>query len=214
MDSPKLDKLYQETTTKLSVSYRKVTSLVEQGKTAEAAREFKSSFSPQVKKFYSEAAATAPKRYLKDCEWNAKAKSLYITTRKAETALTQQDRKTANSLLAELREFFFKLHRANKMLLVNDAVYEFFKTVQAIPGDTTALAKYNAGKLAGLKAKIMEAKPSVKVKADNASYQTAYKAWSAQVDQILSKDKLDPQSAEKLKSITGEFYRQYGMDFE
>jgi hypothetical protein len=214
LDSPKLDKLYQETTTKLSASYRKVNGLIEKGKTAEAALEFKSSFSPQVKKFYSEAALTAPKRYLEDCQWNAKARSLYITTRKTETALTQQDQNAASSMLAELREFFFKLHRSNKMLLTNDAVYEFFKTVQSVPGDKTALAQYNSSKLGGLKAKIAKAKPSTKVKADNASYETAYKAWSAEVDKILSKDKLDPRRAEKLKSITGEFYKQYGMDFE
>lgn len=214
MDSPKLDVLYQKTTTKLSASYRKVNGLIEEGKTAEAGQEFKSSFSPQVKKFYSEAALTAPQRYLEDCEWNTKAKSFYITTRKVETAFTQQDQKAASSLLVELREFFFKLHRANKMLLTNDAVYEFFKTVQGIPVDKTALAQYDSGKLGGLKAKIMEAKPSAKVKADNGAYETAYKAWSAEVDQILSKEKLDPQRAEKLKSITGEFYKQYGMDFE
>jgi len=214
LDAPKLDKLYEQVAVKMSTSYRKVNALLDEGKTAEAAKEFKSSFSPQVKKFYSEAALTAPKRYLEDCEWNAKAKSLYITTRKAEKALTKGDLASSQKLLDELREFFFKLHRTNKLQLTNDAVYELFKLARQIPEDNAKLAKFDASKLAALKSKIRQANPSMKVKANQDGFKSDYEKWSAEVDELLAQNPLDTQRADKLKSITESFYKEYGMDFE
>jgi len=188
--------------------------LLEENKIKNAAVEFSRSFSTTVRKFYSEAAFTAPKRYIKDCNWNAKAKSLYILTLKTEMELKKGDMAASKEKLAELRNFFYKLHVDNKILLTNDAVYAFKLEVDKIYANKPGLAGYNLSTLAGLKSKISTAKLSVKAGADKKAFEAAFKQWSEKVDALLAEPPLKSEQADKLKALTDKFYMEYGIDFE
>ena len=213
MDSTRLDSLYQDCAVSLSASYRKVILLFDAGKTADAAKEFKTSFVPEVKKFYSESAETAHQRYLKDGNWNAEIKDLYLQTQKTADFLDKGNVKTSRTGLESLREFFYKLHTDNKINFASDAIYAFKKQLDRVSLNGS-LTKGEIAALGSLKSGVLSAAPSVRIKAEKAQFDAKAKAWSEEVNKILSLPAADTKQVKKLKEITDGFYIAYGMDFE
>jgi len=213
LDSTRLDSLYQDCAVSLSASYRNVILLLDAGKTADAAKEFKTSFVPEVKKFYSESAETAPQRYLKDCNWNAEIKDLYLQTQKTADFLDKGNVKNSRAGLESLREFFYKLHTDNKINLASDAIYAFKKELDRASAKGS-LTKGELVTLGSLESGVLSAAPSVRIKSEKVQFDTKAKAWTEEVNKIFSLSVVDKGQIKKLKDITNGFYLEYGMDFE
>lgn len=213
MDSARLDTLYSQCTVKLSDSYRKTVLLLDAGKTADASSEFKTSFVPEIKKFYSESAETPPRRYLVDCNWNEKIKNLYVLTQKTAGYLDKGDVKNSGDGLASIREFFYKLNADNKIFTAGGAVYAFRKEVDMI-SSKKSLLKGDVAALNSLKSKIFEVAASSPPKTGKEQFEADAKAWDEQASKLLSALPVDAVRIKKLKEITDGFYLKYGMNLE
>lgn len=212
MDSTRLDTLYNECAIGMSASYRKTVLFMDAGKTDEAAKEFKTNFLTEIKRFYGEASETAPKRYLGDCNWNEKIKKLYVLTRETSGFLDRGDVKNSNAGLESLREFFYKLNTDNKIYLAGDAIYAFRKELNRY-ASKNSLTKEELAALNALKAKIFMADSS-KIKAGKEQFAADAKAWAENADKILSLPRADAKQTNRLKEITEVLYLKYGMDLE
>ena len=197
----------------MSQSFIKVNSLLEQDKVKEAGQEFRVGFATQMRKLYSEAAETPPKRYVDDCNWNPKVKELYVKTSRAQAALNKGDAEGAEKLLDSIRTFFYKLHTENKIRLTNDAIHAFMEEVNKASRDES-LTEEEIAALNKLKSEIPKALLSAKVKAKSAVFKKDLQEWSAQVDTLLAEAPVGKVQNGKLKEITESFYKKYGVDLE
>ena len=209
----KLDAVYQSCTNTMSASYRRAYELLDKGKVTAAANEFRSIFAPAVKKLYSETGTTAPKRYTLDAKWSSRVKRLHTLTETAQKCLTDGDRKASRKALASLRKQFYYLHTANRLNLSSDGIYAFKKHVDKI---------HSKGKLAAgeivtlriLRVQIAKSTLSGRAKADKTAFSRDFRKWSKEVGNLLAKSPVSSKSIARLKTITDELYRKYGIDLE
>lgn len=213
MDSTRLDTLLSNCVPTLSLSYRKTLSLLDRGNTALAASEFRNSFVTATKVFYAESSEVPPKRYLNDANWKVEIKNLYVQTQKTAGFLEKGDVNNARTGLESLREFFYKLHTANKINIANDAIYAFKKELDR-DLSKGGLTEEELIRLNSLKAQVSEAAPSITIKEWQERYNEKAKAWMDEAGRILSQAAPDKGQIRRLREITDEFYLDYGMDFE
>jgi len=213
-----LDKLWDGWANTLSGSYVKTVRLLEAGKTVEAAAEFQQGFLTEVRKVYSEAACTAPKRFVGSKDWSAWVRHLYALSVKADRSLRQAsdpleaaDARTAaskeamNDLLA-LRRHFYVLHADTNTCRVNDYLFRFYEEVMK---DVPA-----ASELKAIRAAMEKAELSVKARTDAKAFQLAQTKWAAEVDRILADGAIRPPELAPLRTATEEFHRAYGEPLE
>jgi outer membrane protein assembly factor BamD (BamD/ComL family) len=197
----------------MSVSFTKTRKLLEEDKVKEAAQEFRTGFATHMKKLYSEAAETPPKRYEDDCDWNPKVKKLYIKTSKAQAALNKGDAEGAEKQLDAIRTFFYKLHTENKIRLTSDAIHAFMQEVNKASKDDS-LTEGEIAALNKLISEIPKASPSRRAKAKTAEFKKDLSEWSTQVSTLLAQAPVATEQNGKLKEVTAAFYRKYGLDLE
>jgi hypothetical protein len=212
-DADALDGFYEDCMQAMSEGFCTVNKLLDEKKVKEAAKEFQSSFSVPMTKFYFQAKDLAPSRYSEDKRWKYRVKELYDLTMSANSYLKAGKIERARDKLDKIRDFFYNLHATNKMDLTNDAIYAFKYEL-----DKAMNARYVKGNtsdvLEELKSKIPEADPSVRVGQNKEQFDTDFKNWVAEVDKVLSDSYLSRDHIAKLQDITDEFYTTYGMAFE
>ena len=190
----------------LSESYIKTLSLLEEGESAEASREFNRGFVPTVKKLYSEAATTYPTRFSRVDDWCAWTKQLYIFTRRAENAFRDGQTEEALEKLSSLREHFYALHVESQTQKSNDYIYDYLVKTRA---EQPAVDELNS-----ILILVGNAEPSAKASADLEAYEKARSTWSDRVAPLLEDGAIVPGEIEMLRQVTEEFYRDFGIQFE
>jgi len=215
----KLDELWDGWAETLSGSYVRTLQLQESGRTDEASVEFQERFFTEIKKVYSEAACTAPKRFVDSKDWSAWLRRVYalsVKTNKSlraaanppegsSEAITKAREDAANGLRA-LRSCFHVLHSDTKTLKSNDYIYGFYEEVMK--------ETLEVGELKTLRAAMDKAELSVAAKADVEAYQKAKAEWAAEVDPIFSDERIDRSERDLLRTATEAFHRAYGERFE
>jgi hypothetical protein len=213
-----LDKLWDGWANALSGSYVKVLPLMELGKTREASAEFQQGFLTEIRKVYSEAACTAPKRFVGSKDWSAWVRHLYALSVKTDRSLRQAadsfesaDARTAaskeamNDLLA-LRRHFYVLHADTNTCRVNDYLFRFYEEVMK---DVPA-----ASELKAIRAAMDKADLSIKAKSDPNLFLLAKGKWTAEVHRILADGTIQPEEIATLRAATTQLYRAYGEPLE
>jgi len=214
----KLDELWDGWANTLSDSYVRTLRLQETGQTSEASAEFQERFLTEIKKVYSEAACTAPKRFVDSKDWSAWLRRVYALSVKANRSL----RAAANSpespeaiakahedaaiSLSALRKCFHVLHTDTKTLKSNDLIYRFYEEVMKETPDV--------GELKTLRDAMDEAELSLAAKADAEAFHKAKAKWVAATDPILAGGSIEPSETESLRTATEVFHRAYGERFE
>ena len=187
--------------------------LLNEGEISNAAKEFRTVFVPEVRKFYLESAQTAPKRYLDDCSWNEKVRNLYVLTLRTAIYLNGGNVQNSRAGLESLREFFYKLNTDNKIYLAGDAIYAFRKELNRA-STKGILTEAEIAALNSLKSNIFQAEPSAAMKAEKEKYEAEAKVWQDKADRILSLSSISENQIKQLQEATGDFYLKYGMDFK
>lgn len=203
----------------LSASYIRTKGFLSAGNAAEASAEFSGKFHIEVKRIYSEAACTAPARFVKAKSWGAWLRRFYALSVKAKKALSKAARggeavgagkealKEAMKTLGPLRKCFHDLHSETKVLKVNDHIYRFH--CEVMKDDAPALED-----LKKMRAELDKAEPSMAAKSDPKKYHQAKNEWSSTVDSVFADGKVMPAEVERLRKATQKFYRMYGEPFE
>lgn len=210
----------------LSKSYEKTLDLLDNKKPLEARDEFRTGFLLTVKLLYSESALACPGRFDTVEDWGTWTRSLYILSLKTDQALTREsgppagsgkqdlsasDKKpprTADELLAALREHFYQLHKATGALKSNDAIYAFYsESLKSAPD-------WSAEKLREIQGSLDNAELSVKAKADEAAYRKAKTDWLDKIAPVLQKGAMDNSANATLTEATAPFYRLFGRQLE
>jgi hypothetical protein len=190
----------------LSESYAKTLDPLKAGQTAEAAKEFHDTFTPTVKKLYSEAAQIYPVRSSKSENWCIWTRQFYVQTIKLDETLGKGDQAEALKMLAALREHINNLHEQAHVQKANDFIYAFHRQLeQSAPA---------AGELSALADKLAKADPSAKAKANAEAYAKARAEWSRQATAALADGRLASGRRKALRASTEKFYHDYGLPFE
>lgn len=198
--------MWDESLAKMSASYVKTVGLLAEGKTKEAAAEYKDNYMPAVKKLYTEVSGTYPARYAKTGDWCAWARQTYVLSRQAENDLDQDEGKAALEKLAALRKHFYELHEKTGLLRANDYIYAAHEKLAA------GGAKPEEMKTLG--EALAKAAPSVKAKAEAGDYQKAREAWSQQLAGALSDGQLSDAESKSLHAGIDKLNDAYGLQFE
>lgn len=214
----KLDELWDGWAKTLSDSYVRTLRLQESGRTDEASVEFQERFYTEIKKVYSEAACTAPKRFVDSKDWSAWLRRVYalsVKTNKSLRAVANppdspeaiaKARQDATSGLRALRKCFHVLHTDTNALTSNDYIYGFYEEVMKETSDV--------GKLKTLRDGMDEAELSVAAKADPEAFQKAKAEWLAKTDPILADGRIQSPELEPLRTAAKVFHHAYGEQLE
>lgn len=204
---------------------------VEEGKQEEACHEFQEAFLTIVRCTYSEAAVTAPKRFAKSKNWSAWLRHLYAASVKAGQSLRPNpgtpatlasdgsksdgspDSKpmsgngsTALRDLDALRAHFCRLHAETDRLNVADRLHALRKAVRQ--------EHLDASRLEALRKELVVARPSIKAKAERATFQAARDEWDEQLRQVLEDGAVTPAERPAIRTATDSFYRAFGVQLE
>lgn len=214
----KLDELWDGWAKTLSDSHVRTRRLLEGGQASEASVEFQERFLTEIKKVYSEAACTAPKRFVNSKDWSAWLRRVYALSVKTNKslraaanplespeAITKARKDATNSLLA-LRKCFHVLHMDTKTLKSNDYIYGFYKEVMKETPEVCELKT--------LREAMDEGELSVAAKADAEAFQKAKAVWAAKTDPILADGRIQPPELDLVRTATAVFHRAYGERFE
>ncbi|MBN1868345.1 hypothetical protein JW916_13750 [Candidatus Sumerlaeota bacterium] len=185
--------------------------LLDDGKTAEAFKVFRTRYVMTIKEFYTEAASVYPVRFSKiqqwqDRDWCSWTRRLYLLAGSADRALRAGDAEMGRNLLGDLRAHFDTLHTVTGVMKSNDWIYEFMT-------ETTAEAP-SVDTLKNLKGELEKAEPSAQAKAEPEKYREAVAAWTAAVDPVLADGKIEAGEMEGLRSAAKVLYRAYGVQYE
>jgi hypothetical protein len=215
----KLDELWDGWAKTLSDSYVRTLRLQEAGETSEASVEFQEEFYTEIKKVYSEAACTAPKRFVDSKDWSAWLRRVYALSVKTNKSLRAaanlsegspeaiaKARKDAASGLRALRSCFHVLHTDTKTLKSNDYIYGFYDEVMKETPEVGALET--------LREAMDKAEFSVSAIADVDAFQEAKAEWASKTDPILADGRIEPSERCLLRRATEVFHRAYGERFE
>ncbi|MBC8868558.1 MAG: hypothetical protein H8E44_04035 [Planctomycetes bacterium] len=218
MAATKLDELWDGWANTLSDSYVRTLRLQETGQTSEASAEFQEGFLTEIKKVYSEAACTAPKRFVDSKDWSAWLRRVYALSVKANKSLRAaanspespeaiaEAREGATNSVRALRKCFHVLHTDTNTLKSNDLIYGFYEEVMKETPDV--------GELKTLRDTMAEAELSLAAKADAEAFDKAKAEWVAATDPILADGRIEPSEIESLRTATEVFHREYGERFE
>jgi len=215
----KLDELWDSWAKTLSDSYVRTLRLQESGQASEASVEFQEEFYTEIKKVYSEAACTAPKRFVDSKDWSAwlrRAYALSVKTNQSlraaagtsegpSEAITKARNDAVNGLRA-LRSCFHVLHLDTKTLKSNDYIYGFYEEVMKETPE--------AVELKALREAMDKAELSVVAKAGVEVYEKAKAEWAAKIDPLLADGAIQPSELESLRTLTASFCRAYGDQLE
>ena len=218
MAAKKLDDLWDGWAIALSKSHEKTLRLTEDGKKAEAHSEFRGRFLVSVKEIYSEAAVVSPERFSESKSWNPWLRHLYALSVTAERSLRAGLRPSDNphgstassngaiSTLEKLRDHFYRLRLETGTRKANDYLHAFDKEAMK--------ERPEASDLKALLAALESAGPSLRIADSREMYQKAKDDWAERVNAILADEKVTPSEIEPLRSATGVFYREYGVQIE
>jgi len=212
-DADEVDRVYQECVDKMSESFCKVYLLLDEGKTKEAAAEFRSSFAPQVVRLFMKAQNTAPKRYEKYKKWKYRVRELNNLVRKILAILRGENFPALRKELDSIRMLFYCIHRDNKMNFANDAILSFKLKLDGIR-PASGIPKNEAVALAKLIKEIDDAAFSLRMEENEDAFYEDCEKWASEAKAILGSDGVEVEQAARLKEITNTFYKTYGMDFE
>lgn len=192
----------------LSGCYVSVTSLMNEKKMSEANQEYKTGFTPTIKKMYSEVASTAPTRFAKvESEaWSDWMRQFYIKAVKTGESLIANDTAGAGKGLAGLREAVYTLHTQAGMKKSNDIIFAFNKKAASEKPEDAELVK--------LAAELDKADPSLDAKAKAEAYAKALAEWKTAVAPILKDGKVEPTELAPLRQASEKFYKAFGIQFE
>ena len=112
----------------------------------------------------------------------------------------------AISTLEKLRDHFYRLRLETGTRKANDYLYAL--------REQTMKERPEASDLKALLAALESAGPSLRIADSREMYQKAKDDWTKRVGPILADDSVAPSEIEPLRSATGVFYREYGMQIE
>ena len=136
-----LDKLWNCWAKNLSDSYVRTLRLLESGQHVKASDEFQGNFHTEIKKVYSEAASTAPERFVDNKDWSAWLRHVYALSVKANRSLRAASKsdvspeavtkagQEATASLRSLRKCFHVLHTKTNTLRCGDYIFDFHQDI-------------------------------------------------------------------------------------
>jgi len=208
-----LDNVYATCLESMNPSFVKVSRLVGEGKLEDAREEFRTGFVTPVKKLYTEAADTPPKRYLKDCNWNSKVKSLYKLSMRTQGILNEGDKSEARERLDSLREFFYRLHKDNDLMHSGDAILELKRELDAI-AKRGAATEEEVASIGALLKTIATTRPPMRMSKDAAAYSEECAPLLADIREDVTAARIDQAAIGRMKAAANRLHARYGMDIE
>jgi hypothetical protein len=201
-----LDELWDGQVSILNPSYQKTLDALAVGKQKEASAEFHASFTPAVKKLFSEASQTYPERFKGVDDWCGWIKGLYNTTMKADKALAGGNVDQANALMLSLRESFYTLREQTKTLQTSDIVFALeIESQKANP---------DASQIKSLTERLAESKLSPKAQGSADDFLKAKSDYTTKVNPIVADQKIEGGELPELRSATQTLYKAYGTQLE
>lgn len=190
----------------MNASYQKTLDSLGSGNQKQASDEFHTAFTPAVKKIFSEASQAYPERFKGVDDWNAWVRGLYVTTMKADKALSAGNADQANSLITSLRESFYTLHDQAKILQANDIVFALETEAQKATPD--------ASRIKSLTEKLSRSDLPPKAHGSADDFSKAKSNYTTKVKAIVADQKIDGTELPGLRSATQTLYKAYGTQLE